>query len=401
MAEQPPDNNNDGKSEMEGQPVQPSPFTTTTDVMNRLNEIMARHHGTPDKDDENGTGTPSFELQRKLPDGSSRKASPSELKAADLETKIKQVAEHVAKLPDDEAKLAFCDEHRQYGNQLYSGQQYEEAIDVYLTCLTAIPNTGTQSRGQHLVFLQVLNNLAQTALQLQWYRKAQEFCRMALEEIHTGADDDDVRHMSVERQLQIVKLYFKRGKAGRHRGEYGQARNDLTAALSVLARMEERCDKESTSSDNDRDWQKTVSSSRQVIRNELQAIQRGVQQGRKNLAKQKQAMQQVLGGDAAKTPPKALVTTHETVSIDTSRTSVHPEKTLYETPRGRQRVYSTLRAPTTTAKKASDDDDDDGTVELPLLLSCWHYYLSVVGRVAETILQWIGDEEEEKAAKVD
>lgn len=32
------------------------------------------------------------------------------------------------------------------------------------------------------------------------------------------------------------------------------------------------------------------------------------------------------------------------------------------------------------------------------MLTYWRYYLSFVGWVAKTLLQWIGDEEEEKAA---
>ena len=378
-------------------PLPPSPFTTTTDVMNSLNKVMQQYHN-PDQD----SNVPAFELQRKLPDGSSRKASPSELKAADLETKIKQVAQHVASLPNQQAKLDFVNQQRQYGNQLYSQEEYEQAMDVYLTCLTAIPTT---NRGQSLVFLQVLNNLAQTAMQLTWYRKAQDFCRLALEEVYNNSNDAvvDMAAIPAERQVQIAKLYFKRGKASRFKGEYEAARNDLTQALSVLAAM-------NVDDDSDNHVQQVIESSRKAIRKELQAVQVAAQEGRKNKLRHQKAMQKVLGGGQRKDKESSSTTTSTTanstrrssnsVTFANKDTLIAP---LYDDmPRCRQRAYSTLRAPTTPIHNNDDYyydddvDDDDDLANVPMGLRYWYYYIRMVGRVAETLLEWIGDDGDEE-----
>jgi hypothetical protein len=184
---------------------QDSPFVTTTDVMNSLNRIMAELSESGDKNDngaaDNGAAatrrTPAFELQRKLPDGTTRKASPSERKAADMDTKLKQVAEHVANLATEAERQAFGEQQRLYGNQLYIAQEYEQAIDVYLTCLTTVkPHTNG--------FLRIMNNLAQATLQLQWYSKAQQFCTLGLEQV--VAPDNAVVDAAEANRLLIAKL---------------------------------------------------------------------------------------------------------------------------------------------------------------------------------------------------
>lgn len=387
----------------------PSPFTTTTDVMNSLNRIiMAQYQTTTNEGDNsnNEQNTPAFELQRKLPDGSSRKATPSELRAADLETKLKQVAQHVAELPNDEAKRAFGEKQRHYGNQLYERKEYEQAIDVYLTCLTIVPS---ERRGESMEFLQILNNLAQTALQLQWYRKAQDFCRLALEEVYACAstenqgcrtrfrdneakeedhEKNDIDSMPEERRIQIAKLYFKRGKASRHRGEYSMARKDLTQALSILTAMDETA---------------TAQSSIKAIRKELQALQVAAQKGRQNQARHRQAMQQVLGG--GKTTTSTEISDGETKPLHKSRTketSSSVSEPLYTVPQGRQRPYSTLRAPSSQPDldtHKNDDNDNDPLENLPTALRYWYYYVRVVGRVAESLLQIIGDDEGEDTVR--
>eukprot|EP00977_Amphora_coffeiformis_P017669 scaffold5860_cov223-Amphora_coffeaeformis.AAC.8 len=469
------------KQEQDGEPVlPPSPFTTTTDVMNRLNDIMERYYtpGTTlldeeeqddnsdhenddddDTSDEDGrataratvpAATPAFALQRKLPDGTTRPATEAELQAADLETKIKQVAEHVAKLPNDAAKLAFCDQHRRYGNQLYAQRHYAQAMDVYLTCLTAIPTTAitnntsdennnnnnnddataiepgggssTTNRGQYLVFYQLLNNLAQTALQLHWYRKAQEFCRLALEEVYqqnnnnnntttSGHDGDDslslLSSSSPMFTWQIVKLYFKRAKASRLRGEYGAARKDLTAAHSLLTILEEQQptpnDDDTHKKDDDKQQETTtttattIASSRLALQKELQAVQRAQQKGRKNQSREKKAMQLVFWGASSSGTTKGSLQQNENKNGNAAKI-VENFEPLYQSPKGRERrAYSTLRAPKSSPEANYDDDDD--SVEIPGTLTMYwyyyyYYYLRLVGRVAETLLQWIGEDED-------
>ncbi|KAL7566858.1 hypothetical protein ACA910_021352 [Epithemia clementina (nom. ined.)] len=120
-----------------------SPFLTTSDIIRHLNKALAETPSAPpvampseyDDDDDNmedymedepleqdqawnnehhDTSTkarpaaalpaappppPQFELHRRLPDGSTRRVSPSEQEAADLESKLQQVVAHIAPLP--------------------------------------------------------------------------------------------------------------------------------------------------------------------------------------------------------------------------------------------------------------------------------------------------------------
>ena len=404
----------------ETESFRPSPFTTTSDLMKKLNDVMERYHQADLRDNDKNDGatnTPAFELQRRLPDGSSRPAFNDEVKAVDLETKVRQVAQHVASLKSDEEKRAFGDAHRQYGNQLYANGQYQEAIDVYLTCLTVIP---TEARETNLAFLQLLNNLAQAALQLHWYRKVQEFCRLALEEVNAGKLDQTTTAKvcsttaasddTMERQFQISKLYFKRGKASRHRGEYVNAQNDLTQALTVLSCLSEmvaampvkrtdgdedngnKTDKIGVASRQTK-WMDTVNASKRAVQKELQAVHRGAQEGRKNRERHRQAMQKVLGCDSSDNTKKASksvdVTTYN-ASNENGQTEAKRNTPLYESSSssGRQRSFSTLRAPASCRMAEAEDE-----IEISVLQSYYYYYLSVFGHVAQKLLEWIGDGE--------
>jgi tetratricopeptide (TPR) repeat protein len=339
----------------------PSPFTTTSDVMNSLNTVMERLYAPELK--EKADNKPAFELQRRLPDGTTRQAFGSEIKAADYESKLKQVANHVAGLPDDDAKRAFGAEQRQYGNKVYAAGDYEQAIDVYMTCLVALPPLDRSSIS--LQYLQILNNLAQAALQLQWYRKSQDFCQLALDDLPVESHDS----LDTERRLAVSKIYYKRGKARRHRGDYAEATADLQQALRLL----------STDAATE---SKATEASRKTIQKELQAVVRGAAVGRQNLQRQQKALQQVWG-DSSVSQAKKTAT-----SIPMA-----PVQPLYETPRGSQRAYSRLRARGSTQEKADEDE--------VLPLSYRQIYLQMVGRVAQKLLEWIGDDGEAGDPKQD
>jgi tetratricopeptide (TPR) repeat protein len=339
----------------------PSPFTTTSDVMNSLNTVMARLYAPEMK--EKADNKPAFELQRRLPDGTTRQAFGSEIKAADYESKLKQVANHVAGLPDDDAKRAFGDQQRKYGNQVYASGDYEQALDVYMTCLVALPPLDQSSSS--LQYLQILNNLAQAALQLQWYRKSQDFCQLALDDLPVETHDS----LDAERRLAVSKLYYKRGKARRHRGDYAEATDDLQQALRLLST--------DTTTDN-----KTMETSRKTIQKELQAVVRGAAVGRNNLQRQRKALQQVWG-DSSSSQSKKTATSLPGAPI----------QPLYETPRGSQRAYSRLRA-----RGATEEHTDEEEI---LSLTYRQIYLQMVGRVAQKLLDFIGDDEEAGDPKED
>jgi hypothetical protein len=61
-------------------------FYTTSDIMNTINKSIAR---VDSKDD---TISPRVELQRRMPDGSTRPADEKDLEAADMESKLQQVS---------------------------------------------------------------------------------------------------------------------------------------------------------------------------------------------------------------------------------------------------------------------------------------------------------------------
>lgn len=218
---------------------------------------------------DEGGGTPRFELQKRFPDGTTRRATDSELAGADMQTKLEQAATYVeSSLPSLSAKLEWAEQQRLVGNTLYQQQQFEAAIDVYLTCLVVVArdyhydnNNNNKEVGNDvdgtladsdretqrqrrllLCFCYVMNNLAQCAMRLSWYKKAQEFCTLGLtrilllqeEEKKTTTDSRTSSASSIEIQHQVAKLYYKRGKAHRLKVEYRRANADLQQALQHL-----------------------------------------------------------------------------------------------------------------------------------------------------------------------
>jgi hypothetical protein len=59
-------------------------FFTTSDLMNTMNQALMADPSDPLQ--------PKFELQRRLPDGSTRRADESEVAAADMDSKVQQVS---------------------------------------------------------------------------------------------------------------------------------------------------------------------------------------------------------------------------------------------------------------------------------------------------------------------
>ncbi|EJK55126.1 hypothetical protein THAOC_25173, partial [Thalassiosira oceanica] len=110
--------------------------------------LSVLHDDRPDKQDEplhtGGDGRRGraawgggFELQRKLPDGSYRRADESETAAANFQAKMKQAAEMTASLEPGE-RIEWAGWQRKQGNDLFARGEYREAMDVYLTCLVAM-----------------------------------------------------------------------------------------------------------------------------------------------------------------------------------------------------------------------------------------------------------------------
>ena len=73
-------------------------FLTTTDMLNRMNSALETNESDASGDGADSEG-PKFELQRRLPDGSTRRADEEERKAADMQSKLKQVSAVYATSP--------------------------------------------------------------------------------------------------------------------------------------------------------------------------------------------------------------------------------------------------------------------------------------------------------------
>ena len=484
-----------------------NPFLTTSDVIGHLNKAMEQVNQEQTKlaekqqallqnqQDENESGdehdfeeegdhnednddAPSstkhplnlhnqqahFELQRRLPDGSTRRATTSEQKAADLESKLQQVATQICLLPHSQQWIWLTQQQRPYGNELYASQQYAQAIDVYLTCVMVLQNlyakqTELQKKSptdeeakdfdfvldplEHdILFVRIMNNLAQSALQLAWYKKAIQFCDLCLEQQQQQQSTSSLPRNDPTFLFQMSKLHFKRAKAHRLRGQYTPAKGDLRQSLDFIQQSEAALSKD----DPESTLSKQLTTASKEIAKETRLIQQAIQEARKNEKRQQKAMRHVLGSSSSSTKRTGAdeqafesldnddfgTDDHDSPSLvepaTTTRTATNhdarpkinePVAPLYEEHTPRTRTHSTLRSRTkavmvdryphdpltTTAapqneqkswKDASSShkkkDDDDGQFTTPRL-TYWQYYWAVVGRVAENLLIWLGDEE--------
>ncbi|KAL7566863.1 hypothetical protein ACA910_021356 [Epithemia clementina (nom. ined.)] len=489
---------------------------------------------------------PQFELHRRWPDGSTRRVSPSEQEAADLESKLQQVAAHIAPLPPTQ-QWEWIHNQKSYGNQLFARQEYVQAMDVYLTCVmmtqnlqkstssivqqppqpqqppeqptapdeqqeqdkddeqlqqahsTSQPNnkdsftsttTTTTTTIDHkedkeeveeerpplpfdvttndfdLLFLQLMNNMAQSALHLSWYHKTIQFCNLALEEIgkQHKQQQGQPNHKCASPTAQSSKLYFKRAKAHRLRGQYTQARSDLQQAKQyLLASHNQELVKQQANDNLQPNEQQPTNASlagaaaaaaalKEIAREE-QWIERHKIQERQNYQRQQRNLQALLGGSHGhpksnhdSSTPSVSVGSDETAPIRVGQAtrvvSAAAYRPLYDLtdddedakddndtiPRRRKqttpRAFSSLKAPppccrrpyyspakpTTMARGATtsttdddeeddpsekdknDDENDGGSIPYPRL-TYWQWYLAVIGKIAEELLIWMGDEE--------
>jgi tetratricopeptide (TPR) repeat protein len=326
-------------------------FFTTSDILNRMNAAIRENDSVLSSD------TGGFELQRKLPDGSHRPANEAEVAAADFQTKMKQAAEMVAMLPPQQ-KLLWSKHQRTEGNKLFAAREYKEAMDVYLTCLVAMDQSSKDdSKAQEEcdaipteqieeeIKLPVLLNLALCALKLGMLSKAEKFCNYVLE---------------MESGKRSTKANFRRGRTRMLMGHYVSAELDLVRALELN-------DEIATTKDCDL---KEVQSEREVIVREMEKLDRLVTQAEKNKEVQKKAMERVFQS-----------TSNVADDVTQNDFGLYPEKIAPE--------------------KLSNGD----TFEEDYQLSCFEWYMQMIGRCAQKLLDVIGEEdevaEEEKGIPVD
>lgn len=340
----------------------PMSFITMTDILNAINNNNNNNHCS---------STSCFELQRRLPDGSTRKASPSEQAAADCQTRLQQACQLLTTtLSSQDERYEWAETQRHYGNQLYQQQQYEHAIQVYLTCLPAVAriasnqeeeeeeNRGMETNEQQqqqeeeqqrrlLLYGKIMNNLAQSCLQLQWYRKAETFCTMALDYLQDYNNKDPI---------VISKLYYRRGKARRCRGEFGSAKADLERAFEYAFN----------------DTTRAI-----IIQNELNQVHQKAVQAKRNHQQHKIALQKVMQSTTKKN--------NNGVFISQSAA-----------PTNNRRPYSTLRATSRVVENPTTVEDTATTTTTTELSSYWQYYMSIVGKVAAALLSILEQQQQQQ-----
>jgi len=313
-------------------------FFTTSDLMNTMNDVLKKLESPEDN------LSPRFELQKRLPNGTTVKADERDIEVANMESKFKQAALEVEGLPPSK-KVEWARKQRQEGNKLYASKKYSQAMDVYLTCLVA-KSDDLDFIDQ--VFLPVMNNLAQCTLHLGFYKKTQVFCTMAL---------DEKMIFLLERPEAVSKLYFRRAKAYRLAGKYTQAHQDLMQSKQLLAE---------------------TSQESQAIEKELKMVEYSNREAKKNKKRQEQAMKEIFD---IQSQPLVMNKKHFAAQSDTEQNPSERKMSLYNKHR---RSYSALRA-----KEKPVIDAQSSEMEL----SYWEYYLAVIGSITERLLILLGDEE--------
>ncbi|KAL3786488.1 hypothetical protein HJC23_010654 [Cyclotella cryptica] len=363
-------------------------FFTASDLLQRINASIKDAAVGDDSlsSPPSVTSMGGFELQRKMPDGSYRPADERELAAADFQAKMKQAAEMTSSLTPQQ-KNEWAAGQRRQGNVLFGNGDYKEAMDVYLTCLVAMdvssssssnstetkcnedeisPMAGitssksVNSKSEAEIQLPVLLNLALCALKLGMLSKAEQFCNYALE---------------LEAGQQSAKAYFRRGRIRMLLGNYVDAELDLDKALDLIE-------------------QSSVKDDASIILNEKQKLHGLVRQAEKNRKIQKKAMKRLFQSaehdEGAKTIPG-----NSAVEKSVNQTSSDECSSLYPEKKTERRKYSSLRDdPTWDHSKVISDQSNDATGGLQVARNHVAWYLQMIGRCAQRLLDVIGYDDE-------
>lgn len=354
-------------------------------------DVSDEKDGTPSFAGGDG---PKFELQRKMPDGSYRRAENSELAAADFQAKLKQAAEMTSHLTSKE-KIEWALNQRKEGNTLFAAKEYKGAMDIYMTCLVAMEKDSNREKLVDMdverdVQLPVLLNLALCATKLCMLRKAEKFCDFAIE---------------LQLGTKSAKAHFRRGRVRMLLGEYDGARCDLDQALRLLQQRTDICDEiDGPELPNDLDYIRE----RESILKEQQKLDKLVNRAETNRIRQKKAMELVLGGGRESSLRTASSVSNsskkdsqiskvgEYEEVFSAVTNVEDEKgsvdySLYSDLSGR-RKFSTLRDTAPDTAKVPEQSDYNNTRQP----TCFQWYLGVIGRSFRKVLLALGDDEEVK-----
>ena len=389
-------------------------FFTTSDLVSKMNASMKEANILPtssaSSDDDAGGG---FELQRKMPDGSYRRADEKEVAAADFQSKMKQASEAIKTL-NPQQKIEWAKYQRTEGNVLFAKGEYKEAMDVYLTCLVAMDQTSSSSTSsppsddaasvasaddndektndgrrndddvtngdddeeeeQQLniqiekdIKLPVLLNLALSALKLGMLSKAEQFCNHAIE---------------TELGKQSAKAHFRRGRVRMLMGHFVSAELDLDKAHELIDTnmIMRNSDNNIVTDINDREENnqklKELENEKTVILREKQKLNRLVNHAHKNEKQQKRAMQKLFNSDEQQQR-------RQQAKKSQAIQDLYPEK-----------------ATPASTKQSNEQSEIVNEYSQPTTYVQW--YMQMIGRCAQKILDVIGhgDDEDDEPVEV-
>ncbi|KAL3809919.1 hypothetical protein ACHAXA_005333 [Cyclostephanos tholiformis] len=382
-------------------------FFTTSDLIERMNSAMRR--ASPDdcpmssSSSAARTASPSsasslsykssencfrsmgasggFELHARMPDGSYRPARQSEMAAADFQSKLRQASEAISGM-GSRRKLQWAERQRRMGNALFERGEYVEAMDVYLTCLVAVDRAGDSThidpspgstngddvenisvRMEREIQLPVLLNLALCAMKMGMLSKAERFCNFAIDETSCGKISP--------------KAHFRRGRARLLMGRYPEAESDLDAALGMLS-LDDVAKVGCDHSDGGVQGVE-VERTRAVVLREKQRLRLLVERAERNRKAQKRAMERFFGSSSLIEDDKGMGSS--TADCVDDSPSLYPEK------RDIAQLFP-------RSDKVIVEYNDDGTIDnLKQRSTYFQWYLRMLGRCAQKILDIIGDEQ--------
>jgi tetratricopeptide (TPR) repeat protein len=361
-------------------------FFTASDLIERMNSAIrdanddiptSTSNSLRDSDRRTEGNTGGFELQMKLPDGSYRRAEQKEIAAADFQTKMKQASEIIVGLTAQQ-KIEWAKCQRIQGNVLFAKGDYTEAMDVYLTCLVAMdqscptPTSNDENPSSDITMnenasesrllqvqmereikLPVLLNLALCSLKMGMLSKAEKFCNFAME---------------TELGKQSPKASFCRGRARLLMGKYGVAESDLNNALNLL-----RAKRGMSAEMENRDLKDGEDEEAVILREKLK-LQKLVHRAQTNRNQQKKAMEKMF-------QPYQNEGCRDAADGEITRTtpSLYPEKQCL--PKNNQVLQH-------------DGNEGITDKEAGCQPTYVQWYLQMMGRCAQKILDIIGDDEE-------
>ena len=386
-------------------------FFTTTDLIERMNSAMRRANIPDDSPTSSSSSSSSsessesseanvgslgassggFELHARMPDGSYRPARRSELAAADFQSKMRQATEAISGM-DATRKLEWAGRQRHMGNSMFAGGEYKEAMDVYLTCLVAVDRGGgggasttidqpqcstkvehdveiTRSRMEEEIQLPVLLNLALCAMKMGMPSKAEKFCNFAIDETTCGKFSP--------------KAHFRRGRARLLMGRYPAAESDLDTALRLLSLDDVVKAGGGDHASDGGVHGAEVENMRAAVLREKRRLHSLVERAERNENAQKRAMERLFGSSSFIVDERGIGSSPADREDDTP--SLYPEK------RDIARLFtrnSVLRDEAILGYKLCDDNDN-----LRQRPSYFQWYLCLLGRCAQKLLDLIGDEE--------